>query len=573
MKNIRQFKQMISFVMLACFMTSCFNAAYSLPPEDEPVLGKNKIKIALLLDTSSSMSGLIEQAKSQLWKIVNQLAMAKKGTENADLEIALYQYGNDGLNTRNGYIENVLPLTSDLDEVSEKLFALHTNGGEEYCGHVIQTASTGLNWSDGNEALNLIFIAGNESFKQGGVSYKESCNNALNKGIIVNTIFCGDYDNGIRGAWKDGAILTGGNYSNIDMNQKTVYVSTPYDSQIEALNKALNKTYLAYGSNGKTKQMNQINQDFNSSKYGSANATTRTISKSSHLYKNEKWDLVDANNGTAFDINKVKTNELPEEMQTMNEQEKIDYIEAKATERKRIQKQIRDLAVLRQEYIDQQNNGQSENSLDRSMINAIKSQALSKGFEFADNQPSDLTQTGVEIPYKRAYVDFDFFETVTAQAKAVRKDRLINFAEFIKASKEPGTIILDTRSKAMYDRMHIKGAIHLNFSDFNQQSLAKIIPSSDTKILIYCNNNFEQEPIFREVFITKAAPIKPIDNIQGLTLTGPPKTLALNIPTFINLYGYGYHNVYELSELVSTKHPLLELEGTDLEKSDSFKQW
>jgi len=97
----------------------------------------NRIQIALLLDTSSSMSGLIEQAKSQLWKMVNELADSKKNGESPDIDIALYEYGNSTLAKRDGYIKQIVPMSTDLDAVSEKLFELTTNGGDEYCGQVV----------------------------------------------------------------------------------------------------------------------------------------------------------------------------------------------------------------------------------------------------------------------------------------------------------------------------------------------------------------------------------------------------------------------------------------------------
>lgn len=120
MKTIRTYKQTICLLFLNLFLFSCTSNGYSYPNvpiqfEDEQQ--SNEIKIALLLDTSSSMSGLIDQAKSQLWKIVNALSMAKKGQENAKLKIALYQYGNDLLNGSEGYIEQILPLTNDLDAI------------------------------------------------------------------------------------------------------------------------------------------------------------------------------------------------------------------------------------------------------------------------------------------------------------------------------------------------------------------------------------------------------------------------------------------------------------------------
>ncbi|MFC3158752.1 hypothetical protein ACFOEQ_09610 [Chryseobacterium arachidis] len=110
---------------------------------------ENKIQVALLLDTSNSMDGLIDQAKSRLWNIVNTLTTLKYNGQAPQIEIALYEYGNDGLRDEN-YIRQVTPLTQDLDLVSEKLFALRTNGGNEYCGAVIRDASTNLKW-DGNE--------------------------------------------------------------------------------------------------------------------------------------------------------------------------------------------------------------------------------------------------------------------------------------------------------------------------------------------------------------------------------------------------------------------------------------
>jgi len=196
--------------------------------------------------------------------------------------------------------------------------------------------------------------------------------------------------------------------------------------------------------------------------------------------------------------------------------------------------------------------------------------AFNTGNGQPDNHPMEFTPTSLNLDdtvkesYPKAYVDFDFFEEVAKEAKEHRKDRLIDFNTFTEYAKDENTIILDTRSKRMYDKMHIKGAIHINFADFTQQYLAEMIPSQDTRILIYCNNNFKQEPLFAQNFASKV--VMPDLSDLGLLEDAVTldKTLALNIPTFINLYGYNYRNVYELSELVSSLHPNLELEGTDV---------
>jgi len=129
-------------------------------------------QLALLLDTSNSMDGLINQAKTQLWNIVGEFTKTKLGDQVPKLQVALYEYGNDGLPATEGYLRQVVPLTEDLDKISEALFALKTDGGEEYCGRVILTATKQLDWSQAKRDLRCMFIAGNEPFSQGEVDYQ-----------------------------------------------------------------------------------------------------------------------------------------------------------------------------------------------------------------------------------------------------------------------------------------------------------------------------------------------------------------------------------------------------------------
>ncbi|MCH7226469.1 rhodanese-like domain-containing protein [Haloferula sp. A504] len=140
-------------------------------------------------------------------------------------------------------------------------------------------------------------------------------------------------------------------------------------------------------------------------------------------------------------------------------------------------------------------------------------------------------------------IDFGKFAELTANAGAEREKRRISEDKFLEMAAEEGTVILDTRSKAKFDRLHVKGAIHLNFSDFADETLAELIPDKTTRILIYCNNNFEG---VGAAMITKSAP------------------LALNIPTFLNLWGYGYRNIYELRPFLDIKKTRIPFEGSDV---------
>ena len=340
---------------------------------------KQYIKVALLLDTSNSMDGLIDQAKAQLWDIVNDLSYAKCHGSKPNLQIALYEYGNDNLSADEGYIKQVLPFSNDLDEISKRLFSLSTNGGEEYCGHVIQTSLKQLNWGNNPDDLKLIFIAGNEPFTQGRVHYKDASVNAKEKDVTINTIFCGDYHQGISTNWKDGANLTNGDYMAINQNQATAYVMSPYDDDIIILNEKLNKTYVAYGHLGEEKRALQSEQDSNAETYSKANAVSRTVSKSSHLYKNNSWDLVDAVTLNEVTVEGLKKDDLPIELKGKTAAEIKVYITKKQVEREAIQKQIQDLNLKRKEYIAKQDT-KNVNGLENAMTKAIKEQAKKKQY-------------------------------------------------------------------------------------------------------------------------------------------------------------------------------------------------
>ena len=342
------------------------------------------IQVALLLDTSGSMSGLIEQAKSQLWKIVNELATAKQNGLTPNLELALYEYGKSSIPQKDGYIRRIVPLTTDLDQVSEELFKLTTNGGDEYCGEVIQRSHNELKWTNSPSDLKMVFIAGNEPFNQGSVDYKKACKSAIGDGIIVNTIFCGPEQEGISTFWKDGADLADGSYMNIDHNQQTVYIDAPQDAEIKRLNDELNETYIAFGSTGRAKKERQLEQDKNAANYGSANVAQRAMSKSTAYYDNSSWDMVDAADEDDFDVEEIEEEELPEEMQGMTKAEKEAFIEEKSEERARIQKEIQALNKEREKYVAEKKAEMSNNdpSLDGVMVESIKSRAAKKNFKF-----------------------------------------------------------------------------------------------------------------------------------------------------------------------------------------------
>jgi hypothetical protein len=139
-------------------------------------------------------------------------------------------------------------------------------------------------------------------------------------------------------------------------------------------------------------------------------------------------------------------------------------------------------------------------------------------------------------------IDSGGYRRMTTAALDLREKRRVSEAEFIKMSHEPGTIVLDARSKDKYDRLHVKGALSLPFPDITVESVQRLLPDKAAQILIYCNNNFSGA---QGAFPSKMA--------EG----------ALNLSTFTSLYTYGYRNIYELAPLLDARQAKLEFEGTD----------
>jgi hypothetical protein len=379
MKNLINRISIINAAIIIVFFIVSTGFAIKNKVDDETQ--KRKIQIALLLDTSNSMDGLIDQAKSQLWNIVNELAKAKHDDGDPILEIALYEYGNSNLSINDDYIRQVQPLITDLDKISIMLFELRTNGGQEYCGSVIQKATQQLEWSKNDKDIRMIFIAGNEPFNQGKISYEAACGNARSKGIIINAIHCGTFSEGVNGLWKSGALIGGGDFMSIEQDRKTVYISTPYDVRINELSIQFNNTYIFYGKTGTLKKEEQMKADQQAASVSESNLTARNSVKASKYYKNSTWDLVDASETAGFDITKIDKKTLPVDLQKLTNEQLVAYIKKKTEERNSLKNQIQVLNTAREYYIAQNKKDQVE-SVETSMVKAVKTQALKKNYKW-----------------------------------------------------------------------------------------------------------------------------------------------------------------------------------------------
>ncbi len=160
--------------------------------------------------------------------------------------------------------------------------------------------------------------------------------------------------------------------------------------------------------------------------------------------------------------------------------------------------------------------------------------------------PVALVGANPRDPLANPAIDMEGYLQVSREAAQHRASRRVTEEEFMRMSREPNTIVLDARSRQKYDELHVKGAVNLAFSDIAVESLARAIPDKNTRILIYCNNNFAnaEEPFPKKMV-----------------------TASLNISTYIALYNYGYRNVYELGPLVSLDKSKLPFASTPVKNA------
>ena len=354
MKQILKPAAVTLFILTAAIFVSFTNAAVKSPTTKILKNANPKIQVAILLDVSGSMDGLIEQAKAQLWNMVSTMGKAKcDGGQAPKIEIALYEYGRTTNDAKAGYVKKINGFINDLDSISQNLFSLKTNGGDEFCGQVIYSSLQELQWDGNPENYKVIFIAGNEDFLQGNLHYTKACTEAKHKGVIVNTIYCGDKMQGIKEHWNLVGECGNGSFTNINQNAREEEIPTPYDSLIYSMNNQLNGTYIAYGYAGAGKKVKQEQMDVANASMSKEAGIKRIKTKISGItvYNNAQWDLVDAKGTAGFDLEKIDKNVLPDSLKNKTTEELKKIIDAKSKERGTVQTEIAKLNTQRDIYI------------------------------------------------------------------------------------------------------------------------------------------------------------------------------------------------------------------------------
>ncbi|MFT4709821.1 MAG: hypothetical protein ACI9D0_002071 [Bacteroidia bacterium] len=399
----------------------------------QAALTPGAIDLAICLDTSGSMDGLIESAKQRLWALVNDLAKAEPAPK---LRVALLTYGSPDYGADNGWVKTVLPLTTDLDMVSMQLFALQTNGGDEYVARVADAAAKQLSWSEQPGALKMVVVAGNESAEQDPVlTLKQAVGGAAEQGIIVHSLYCrqGGAPQGlarnatpvqttgagqlaavqgqgginslvvnavgpvamstppvvvpldeIARGWKKVATLAGGAFAVIDQDSGIIVMETPFDESLVKLSTDINETYIAYGENSRWNVSNQAAQDANAVNMNLENAASRAMTKGGKLYMCS-WDLIDALGTGQLEIGKIDSNLLAEELRLLSADALTKLIDSKRADRTRIQGEIAALGLKREAFLSMKRaelSADESEAFDSVLRKAFRDKATAKGFKF-----------------------------------------------------------------------------------------------------------------------------------------------------------------------------------------------
>jgi Mg-chelatase subunit ChlD len=351
-------------------------------PHQRPV-----VDVVFVLDTTGSMSGLIQTAKEKIWSIASTMASAQPTPE---IRVGLVGYRDRG----DAYVTKVVDLSSDLDSVYAQLMQFQAGGGgdgPESVNKALYDAVHAMSWSNRDQSYRTIFLVGDAPphMDYDEVRYPAVIAAANEKGIVVNTIQCGNLATTIE-PWTAIASLGGGNFFQVEQSGSAVAYATPFDDEIAQLSAKLDATRLYYGTRedkrraeARFAQAREIE--------GSASVASRArrgvFNAAPEGRKNLLGDkeLVDAVTSGEVDLEELDADELPESVAAMAPEEQVAYVGRLADERADIQGRIRQLAGQRDAFLAKkvEEEGGLDDSLDSKLYETVKAQGIKAGLEYS----------------------------------------------------------------------------------------------------------------------------------------------------------------------------------------------
>ena len=229
----------------------------SIDPQPTPKLvstQKPKVDVVFVLDTTGSMSGLIQTAKEKIWSIASTMASAQPTPE---IRIGLVAFRDRG----DQYVTRVIDLSDDLDSVYATLTEFQADGGgdePESVNQALYEAVHNMSWSDANQAYRVVFLVGDAPphMDYNEAQYPAIAAAARAKGIVINTVQCGAMAYTAE-SWAAIANLGGGDFLQVEQSGSAVAFETPFDTAIAELSARLDSTRLYFGNEEEKARMRE----------------------------------------------------------------------------------------------------------------------------------------------------------------------------------------------------------------------------------------------------------------------------------------------------------------------------
>jgi hypothetical protein len=350
------------------------------PPPVAKGKARPKIEVVFCLDTTGSMGGLIDGAKAKIWAICNQIA---GGKPTPDLKVGLVAYRDKG----DVYVTQVHDLTDDLDLVHAKLKTFTAAGGGDIPEHVNQAlydAVHKIKWSKDNKTLRIVFLVGDAPPHMDyadDVKYPVTCQEACKRGIIINTIQCGN-DADCTKHWKEICKRAEGSFVQISQSGGVVAIATPFDKDLAKINTEMTRRTLAFGdarmrdgAREKLAEARALAPGPAADRAGYASKTGTTAS----------YDLIDAIKAKRVKLEDLKPAELPEELKKLKTPaERKAYLVKVEKERADLNKKAADLDTKRNAYIRAElaKKGKGKDAFDNQVLQMLRKQAKKHGIAY-----------------------------------------------------------------------------------------------------------------------------------------------------------------------------------------------
>ena len=372
--------------MTARTLTACCLALFATAPargEQPKKPEKPRIEVCFVLDTTGSMSGLIDGAKEKIWSIANEMIAAKPTPE---LRLALVAYRDRG----DDYVTRITDLTGDIDALHATLMKFDANGGgdgPESVNQALHEAVTKVSWSDDRDVLKIVFLVGDApphmDYEQ-DVRYPEVCQLAMKHDLVINAVQCGQQDDTTI-VWREIAKLAEGRYIPLVQTGGMVMIEAPQDAAIAALNRELGGTLIAFGDE-RARGTVYAKQEASEAAPAAAAADRLAYNAATDVAVQGGGELLDALARGEIDLDGVDREALPEELRGLDDEALAAHVEAKQAERKAIQERLAKLLAERTAFVAAERKrlaaaGEGD-AFDEKVAETVREQARRKGIDY-----------------------------------------------------------------------------------------------------------------------------------------------------------------------------------------------